>query len=470
MDRKNSDDLVIHIKECEADYIQFIQNRLGIIIQSHQVHELHKTIINACHKFNLNPQEYLALLLDCESQSPLLEYLVSGITVGETYFFRDERQVQLLHKKLLPGIIQKKREQQDLSLRIWSAGCATGEEIYTIVMLLHELLPDLNQWTLQLLATDINTIALQKAIVGRYNEWSMRSINDYFKNTYFNKENQQYIVEQKIREKVTFDYLNLNEDSYPSMFNGTNAQDLILCRNVLIYFKPDCVERLMKKISACLVPGGYLLLGASDPVNISDTQLVFQHRDGLLFFRPDHQKKEKIAAASIIEKIIKKPLKRVEKKSTVIEYRPIVSMPENSAQEAIMNLANLGMLEEAVKLCQENLTHNSTDAVIHFTYALILTELNRHGDAEAALRKSLFLDHQFVAAHFQLGLLLLRNRQQEAGLKSLQNALSIAETKNPDESVMASQGLSYGRLAEILRHEIMLHTSSGNINYANENV
>src|SRR5688572_30069946 len=148
--------MIDKINEMTADFIKFIYDRLGIVIKQHQTYELHKTILSACNKFHVEPSEYLTKLINAEEHSPLLEHLISGVTVGETYFFRDQSQINLLKNRILVNIIQKRRQENNLSLRIWSAGSASGEEIYTIVMLLCEALPDIEKWRLNLLATDIN--------------------------------------------------------------------------------------------------------------------------------------------------------------------------------------------------------------------------------------------------------------------------------------------------------------------------
>lgn len=447
------------IKSLELNFIEFARLRLGIVIQHHQNYELFKTIQEACNKFNYSPEEYLHKLQEAENQSPFLEHFIAGITVGETYFFRDQNQMQTLQHYLLPKIIEHKRNQNTFSLRIWSAGCASGEEIYTIAMMLSEIIPDNKQWTIKLLATDINTTALKKAMMGIYTDWSMRSISEYFKNKYFKKEGRHFIIDENIKNLVTFDYLNLNEDSYPSIFNGTNAQDLIICRNVLIYLNQESCNRLMIRMNHCLITDGYLMLGASDPVNIGGTDFGFVPDKGLLFSRT--VPKEQPVVISI--KPDKKPVYKAPAYKT---YQPPVKKSEKSKPEPIIvpdlnaqaiELANLGKLEEAIKLCEEGFKKDPVNKLHYFTYGLALFELNKLNESEAALRKTLFLDNQFVAGHFQLGLLLLRKNQQDAGIKSLKNALSIAQSKSPEEAVPGSPGLCYKRLAEILQNEINLH-------------
>jgi chemotaxis protein methyltransferase CheR len=484
------------LKTSEHALLNLIHERLGIIIHPHQTRDLYKTIVEACHKFQFLPEEYLSRLNNCSSHDPLIEHLIVGITVGETYFFRDKRQVDLLKDKILPTIIKSKKEQGNLSLRIWSAGCASGEEIYTVAMLLNEILPDKKAWSLNILGTDINTLSLQKAIKGYYGEWSMRSIDNYYKQKYFVHEESHYNLRPEIRDSVKFDYLNLNDEIYPSLFTNTNMQDLILCRNVLIYFDSERVGRLMHKLSASLIPGGYLLLGASDPVDFKPDDLIFHHNDGMLFSRPTLEPVEPVKES--IKKINSKSFSLAESVEAEIEKinffgqtKSVAINPKNT-QSALENditkllrearwqevlvvvsaypsneklsplvlnskaiaLANLGKLDQAVDTLQTSLSIDPTNKQSYFIYGLVMAELNQVEQAEKALRKTLFLDHEFVEGHYQLGLLLLKNKQKEAGLKCLQHALSIANRKDPLESIPEQNELSYGRFAEIVKHEI----------------
>ena len=128
-------------------------------------------------------------------------------------------------------------------------------------MLLSELIPNIDLWDLYLLGTDINTTALKKATLGSYGQWSMRSIPEKFMQRYFLKNNRSYVLSPQIRNLVRFNYLNLCDNSYPSIINGIHEVDLILCRNVLIYFDNELAAKIMKKLSACMHEDAYLLLG-----------------------------------------------------------------------------------------------------------------------------------------------------------------------------------------------------------------
>lgn len=481
-----------------SEYIALISKRLGISIHSHQINELKKIIQQACNEFQLKPADYLQKLQECRDDSPPLTFLVSGITIGETYFFRDTKQMNLLRDNILPALIRKKREINDLSLRIWSAGCSSGEEIYTIAMMLRQLLPDIQLWRLQLLGTDINTTMLKKAVSGHYSEWSMRSIPESLKKAFFVPEKGGYTLTPETRRMAVFNWLNLHDDNWPSMLNSTNAQDLILCRNVLIYFNSDSVDKLMKKMATSLVEDGYLLLGASDPVNTKIEGLYFHYTQGMLFSRippavksvstprkiapsiPHPARTLSVAVQSTKKQPLPVPLvfqstpslsvDTVEVQDMLKEarWKDILSLTEAiektpSRNNTLINarakaLTNLGKLREAVAFCRSNMT--GTDNIeLMLMLSMALAELNQSAEAEAELRKILYLDHQCVMAHYQLGLLLLRNRKKIAGLKCLKNAVVIAATKKAEDTVPGCEGLNYGSLTEILARETEVHSA-----------
>ena len=277
------------VKILEPAFMELIHNRYGLVIHVNQAQELAKTIATACNKFNYQLQEYLQQLKNCSSNSSLLADLVAAITVGESYFFRDKSQMYLLESKLLPDLI--KHKAHDFTLKIWSAGCSSGEEIYTLAMLLAELIPNIDIWDLYLLGTDINTTALQKATKATYGQWSMRSIPEKYLQRYFLKNGRTYDLSPEIRNLVQFKYLNLCDNSYPSIINGIFEVDLILCRNVLIYFDNELATKIMQKLSACMTKNAYLILGASDPIVTTGTNLVFHH-DGAIYFSLDSETKK----------------------------------------------------------------------------------------------------------------------------------------------------------------------------------
>jgi chemotaxis protein methyltransferase CheR len=163
----------------------------------------------------------------------------------------------------LPELIQ--RRQATRHLRIWSAGCATGEEPYSIAMTLADLLPTNEFWQVSILATDINSQFLARARDGLYSNWSFRETPDAVRERFFTPEQNRWRLYPAIRQMVTFARLNLAEPCFPAILNGTYAQDLILCRNVTIYFDEATTRQLLERFYSTLLPGGWLIVGHAEP-------------------------------------------------------------------------------------------------------------------------------------------------------------------------------------------------------------
>ncbi len=439
------------------EFVSAVKSRLGINVQDNQVDNLLKIITKACEKFDCGPLDILEIIKSGSSDSPEIEYLTTHITIGETYFFRDKRQMKMLEEYLLPKIISDKRDANNPSIRIWSAGCSSGEEIYTIAMMLKELIPDIDNWVIFLLGSDINTKQLNKALKGSYGEWSMRSISHYYKNKYFTYHEDSYQLSKSIRSMVEFTYLNLNDENYPSILNNTNAHDLIICRNVLIYFDTEASNRLMARMSLCLVNNGYFLLGASDPVNININKLVRHPEHLALLMRASAVAAAVPAKQNIIFHIDKEeeaPIARVDtkKRDKIIIKKEIV----NSETVNPIQLANEGKLQEAVNEFISCIEKQKTNKQLYLELAMTLIELNRLKEAEDALKKAIFLDNKYVMAHFQLGMLMLRKNRKDEGRKYLKNALRIAQNESPGAEVPGNPGVHYGKLAEILEKELLI--------------
>jgi chemotaxis protein methyltransferase CheR len=207
-------------------------------------------------------------LLSGSFNKAMLQILVRNLTIGETYFFRDPGVFLSLEDKILPGLIKRKKGLR--LLRIWSAGCSTGEEPYSIAISIMRSLHDYQNYHLSLLATDINTRSLEKAQQASYSLWSFRTMPEDFLSCYFENSSNSglYQAKESLRRMVTFDYLNLAEDPYPALAGNTNCLDILFCRNVLIYFNQQKCKEIADKLSACLNPGGYLITSASDSARL----------------------------------------------------------------------------------------------------------------------------------------------------------------------------------------------------------
>lgn len=250
---------------------QLILQRVGIIIKDHQLGNLETTLLEAQKQFQFSsPMALLKTLEYCPANAAEMKFLISRITVGESFFFRDDKQIAFLRNIWIPQTTARKRHEQHHSLRLWSAGCSDGQEVVTLAILLREAMLDVEQWQINLLGTDINSEALHRANQGIYPKWSFRTINEEIKKRYFRycgKNNQDlWQIKKTLQDMITYAHLNLIEEDYLTYLGEYQVMDLILCRNVFIYFDQNTIEKVLAKLVSCLAPGGYLILGASDMI------------------------------------------------------------------------------------------------------------------------------------------------------------------------------------------------------------
>jgi chemotaxis protein methyltransferase CheR len=204
-----------------------------------------------------------ALYADARLGGAGWEIILAQLTVGETYFFRNQPQFEAFRQQLLPELLQRRATIR--SLRVWSAGCATGEEPYSIAMLLGDMLPREQMWQVSILATDLNPRFLARAREALYSEWSFRETTEAQRARFWVREGNRWRLRPEIRRMVLFTRLNLAEPSYPAINNGTCAMDIIFCRNVMIYFDEETIRQVLARMYAALAPGGWLLVGHAEP-------------------------------------------------------------------------------------------------------------------------------------------------------------------------------------------------------------
>lgn len=473
----------------EAAFCRLIQLRTGIVLQDHQLSNLRDTVDNGCIRFGYRDSEQYLDALEQGHAAPL-EYLISGVTVGESYFFRDSEQIELLRSELLPEMIAAKRASGDLSLRVWSAGCSHGQEIFTIALLLLELIPDIENWRIHLLGTDINSEAVARAMRGRYSEWSFRATPPAVRARWFTQVGYEYEIHPMIRGMVRFAYLNLTVDAYPSILSETNAMDLILCRNVFIYLERKVVRRCMAQYAQCLLDQGVLMLGASDPIDYKHAELRLVQNDLAGYFRKFSQRSGSAPLFAppvreaapvelpILAKLLNQRAEPVAPQARQVDMDEIVRLLNDADWNGVLSLvdtafarggesselwqirakaqANLGQAEQALQCCERSLQLDPVNKHTYLIQGLILAELDRLAEAEASLRKTLYLDRSFLEAHYELGMLRVRAKDIPGALKSLGNALRQAQAGDPARELHNASGMTYGRFAEILQNEIAM--------------
>ncbi len=199
--------------------------------------------------------------------------IMSIITTNETYFFREAYQLKAFSDEIIPELMKHKADRGNRSLRIWSAGCSTGEEPYTIAMLLSDI-PELEGWKIEIVGTDISKKVLQQAQRAVYGKQSFRATEEHDLKRFFIQQDDSYKVISSIREMVTFSYLNLFDTPHLSL---SGQFDLIFCRNVIIYFNVAARNRVIESFHSALYDGGFLLLGHSESLINITTSFTLRH-------------------------------------------------------------------------------------------------------------------------------------------------------------------------------------------------
>lgn len=486
--------------------------RIGLHFAPERWSELQSGLDRACRELGFASLEQgVQQLLAHGLSQPQIEAIASHLTIGETYFFRDARSFEVLREHILRPLIQA-RHGKEQHLRIWSAACSTGEEPYSLAMVLHEMIPRLQDWRITLLATDINLPALDKARRGIYRDWSFRAAPAHLKERFFNSlDGGQYEVIEPVRRLVKFAYLNLAEDIFPSLLNDTNAMDVILCRNVLMYFAPAQAQTVVHNLYRCLIDEGCLLTSANEGPSVRYTDFHTLNFPGVIVYQRSARGLPIRATKPVPPVAPKRPATTPASPSrpaptppspaasppplqsatppaatsqSVAPAQPLESLAtildkaqrdyeDGRYKEAIAQLesasgndtgpeaarvdtlrarayANEGNLERALHWSERAIQSNKLDAGCYYLHATILQEQGAMAEAAAALRRALYLDPNFVLAHFALGNLAREGGRREEAMRAFGNAQRLARQLATDQVLPESEGITAGRLADIV--------------------
>ncbi len=387
---------------------QLIEARTGLAAQTlfrSSLPEVLNTLANG------SLSDYLHQLDSSPDQSTIWQKLIRALTIGETYFLRDHAQFDRLRTLVIPQIVRQRREQQKKLLNIWSAGCATGEEPYSIAIVLRELLADIASWTIRLIGTDMNMRALDEARHAVYRQWSFRHTPHLFAEQYFDEYDSGARLKSAIRDMVSFRYNNL-------LYGAPLPQlDVIFCRNVLLYIDKPVVKQIENMLFDALVPGGWLLLGQSEAIRFDRERWITHIFPGTVLY-------QKPADTT--------PLRGGEVSYTPLEVRDLEHTPiPNGNYEATYQNAVDAMRrhepESAEQQLAEVLVHHPHHAPAHTLLACLFA--NRHvlPEAHAHLDAALKADPLLADAHYLKAVLHLESGDLESGdLEEARRALHAA--------------------------------------------
>lgn len=442
---------------------EFVECRMGLHFPQAQQSDLERGIRSASREFGFDDVvSCMEWLLSSPLSHSQIETLAGHLTIGETYFFRDKKIFETLETHILPEIIRSRQERKGL-LRIWSAGCSTGEEPYSLAILIRNNFRDLLQWDISILATDIAPLSLEKASKGRYGEWSFRDTPLWVREGYFQKMNRKYQIDPQIRKMVTFSNLNLVEDLYPAIITNTNAMDIIFCRNVLMYFSRERAQQVIRNLAGCLVDNGWLVISPIEAPDIDLSPLLHPVRfpDATLYQKGPKPKEmpapypaRRAFLPETDPKCGFKSGARTAVRTGQLNDSPIVSEHplQDVGQESVQvrRLANQGKLHEALALCEQAIHSDKLNPTLHYLQATIFQELGRLDEATATLKRAIYIDQDFVIAHFALGHLMHGRRKYREADKHLEKACALLKTCDQEKIVPESEGINAGRLLELI--------------------
>jgi len=252
----------------------FVYQHCGLHFTEDSKYLLEKRLAKRLQHHRLgNFKDYYYLLRYNANKEQELTELINLLTTNETYFFREEFQLRTFSEEILPELRQRKEAQGDRRLRIWSAGCSTGEEPYTIAMLMLEQ-PGFNDWQIDIIGTDISQRVLQIARKGVYGDSSFRSTPQVYIDRYFQPFEGKQRIDDRVKKLVTISHLNLFDAARVALLG---RMDVVFCRNVIIYFDLPAKKRVIESFHQRLRPEGFLLLGHSESLMNISTAFQLRH-------------------------------------------------------------------------------------------------------------------------------------------------------------------------------------------------
>jgi chemotaxis protein methyltransferase CheR len=484
---------------------QRILELFGLYFHPNQSESLKRNLANVARA--LNRSQSLAEIGRWIAQPELSRFetdiLALHLTVGETYFFRETIALNLLKEKIVPAVCDADIKALK-RLKIWSAGCSSGEEPYSLAIVLKETLSNIAQWDIRLLATDVNQAALEKAKRGVFSPWSFRETPEVIKKKYFMPSGKNLVICPETQEMVEFSYLNLATDNYPSTSNDTDNVDVIFCRNVLMYLSPEMVDRIVSKFYNALNVNGWLITGQVE-LNLNNfdafQRVVFGNG---FFYRKIHREEsndqpsnhsrlfQTPAASKYRKSLTAKPVrtprssKAVNKASAALPQRPTSDLEKTRGKIDVLftssafaecvklcedylkkqvydhhiaftlakSYANLGKLDKSEEIMEKLTRSDNNRADYFYFYAAILSEGNYLEKAEANLKKALYLDPGFLPARLSRSQVLKQLGKQKQANKEVLNLLSDIEGYPDQESLPGFDGITAGRIrqmAELLK-------------------
>ncbi len=397
---------------------------------------------------------YLELIADQVRGRDEMDALVAELTIGETYFFRHKEQFDALRDIILPDVLA--RNEGVRRLRIWSAGCATGPEPYSVSILLRrEFGHRIEGWHVSIIGTDINQKFLARARDGRYDEWAFRATPDDVRRDCFEPVGKQWQIRPQYRNGVSFQYHNLIRNRFPSLLDNLAGLDIVICRNVVIYFSRETVEGLVPCFHETLADGGWLVMGHAEPnMELFRNFRTVNTPGAVLYQRADRPEAAMPAPPPVPRIQLPLPQPALRQRPPLRRPAPVPAAPRPAPPRAhdgiaaIRAMADQGRWAEALAACDALIAGNALDAYAHFYRALVAEQLGDVEGCETFLRRAIYLDRHFVLPHYHLGLFLWRRDELSGASRSFRNVLALLQRLPDDHALEHGDAITVGQLRE----------------------
>ncbi len=483
---------------------------LGLNFDESRLSQLAEVLASRLTATSLSSEAYLAQLEDASPPREELRALARQVTVGETYFFRNPDQFRAFSEGALPDLLH--RREGPRRLRILSAGCATGEEAYSIAILLADRVGP--SWTVSIRAVDLNTAALAKAAEGRYSAWALRDTPELVRRRWFRQEGRDLVLSEEPRRTVVFEERNLVEAG--SDLWGPEAYDVVFCRNVLMYLTPQNARTVMDRIEGSIAQGGYLFLGHAETLRGLSQGFHLRHTHGTFYYQRRRagdapagatvhgeaavdpaplvnavdetvtwvqairrasdrihalaEAPQGVAAGPSAAGSSTRPrqgwelasamdLLKVEKFGEALDLVRGLPPEASSDPEVLLLRATLlthdGQTAEAERVCEDLLERDDLNAGAHYLLALCREGRGdptsaRHHDQLAA-----YLDPSFAMPRLHMGLLARRSGDRDGAVRDLTEAMHLIRREDASRMLLFGGGFSREALAALCEAELV---------------
>lgn len=426
-----------------------VEAQLGINTSSISDSELDELWSNSLLTFANNEEGKLVDLVNNNAKnSDLLDFLANKVTVNESYFFRHQFQFSFLIHHIIPQVIENNKSKKSLS--ICSIGCSAGQEIYSVAILLDQHF-NLDDWDINLNGCDISSDMINKAKSGIYLDWDLRSIDPLIKYNYFDQLSDQWVLKPHIRDRVTFNVTNLNKPfNVPANFN--NHIDIVFCRNMLMYLKPDNRKILLSRITDFMDNDSYLIISPTDFCADLSTLLTRLEPIEAAHFSlrtecANIKNGINAATPTTTARPDQAPQAVQKKPSPLSTSKPPIENISDTAPFETLALMDKGDLAQAEVIITRHLKRNPLDEKFHYLNYIFHSLSDNLAPAEKCLKKLLFLNPNCIDGNISFAY-LIAPREKPRSLKHLKLALNeiLDKQKKDEPQVLNSfilKGLSY---------------------------